>query len=190
MKDNPEHRLPKADTKMGLWDSVKNGWKETMNTLQKWFWGGSHDGNSCREIGTSPNPQKQDPSDWKQHRGTQRRPCHLEANWRIVTGPGKHRSQHLITLQPWFCTTRFFTREKCPRSGHCTMRQASRHSTAPGADNQEPQKSVTNPFWQSVRLRLQNIHRAQHISNFRATLKENESPIYPYRTNPYPTETK
>lgn len=54
MKDNHEHRLPKAATKIGLQASVKTGWKETTKALQKWFSGGTHDENSSRQIGIGP----------------------------------------------------------------------------------------------------------------------------------------
>lgn len=47
---------------------------------------GSHNVNLRREIRTSPNLQEQDPSDQKQHKGTQKRPCQMEANQRIITG--------------------------------------------------------------------------------------------------------
>jgi len=43
-----------------------------------------------REIGMSPNSQQQDLSDQKQHKRTQKRPCQLEVNQRILTGRGNH----------------------------------------------------------------------------------------------------
>jgi len=38
----------------------------------------------------SPNSQQQDLSDQKQHKRTQKRPCQLEVNQRILTGRGNH----------------------------------------------------------------------------------------------------